>query len=137
VTRLVPDGQLIVVFDGDCGFCTLTAAWLRRLDRGGRVALVACQDPAVYALTSLTRSDCAAAVWAVEPTGQRRCGAGAINAALTYALGWPIFLRLYAVRSVSWIQDRAYAGVVRARGWLPGVTPYCQQHPERCRPAGD
>ncbi|MGA9531181.1 MAG: DCC1-like thiol-disulfide oxidoreductase family protein [Anaerolineales bacterium] len=125
-------GQLILVFDGDCGFCTLMAAVLRRLDRRGHVRLLACQDPAARELTNVTRSDCLAAAWAFEPSGLRHRGAGAINAALAHAQGWSFLMDWYALPPIGRLEDIVYRGVVWARRWLPGLTPYCQQHPERC-----
>lgn len=123
----------MLVFDGDCGFCTWAANWIGRVDRRQRVRLIACQDPTVRDRTQLARSDCLAAAWAVEPSGQRYRGAGAINAALAYALDTSLFLDLYALRPIAWLEDLLYLGLAFARRWLPGTTPYCQQHPERCR----
>ena len=35
--------RLLVLYDADCGVCTRTAGWLRRLDRRGRLELVPLQ----------------------------------------------------------------------------------------------
>jgi len=123
--------RLTLLFDGDCGFCSLTAGWLRGLDQVGRLSLLACQDPPVQAVTELSRSDWLAAAWAIEPSGERHRGAAAINVPLGYSGGWELPRRLVSIRPIRWLEDGIYRGVVWARRWLPGVTPYCQQHPDR------
>lgn len=105
---------------------------MRALDRHGRVAAVPFQKPGVPEAAGLTREECRQAVWAVEPTGRRYRGAGAINAALAWALGIPLLLRLYDVALVRRVEDAVYAWVAAHRGRLPGVTPYCQEHPDVC-----
>lgn len=96
------------------------------------------QQPGVPESAGLTVQQCEAAAWAVEPDGRRHRGAAAVNAALAWALGLPVLLRLY-YRPVSRpAQDAVYAWVAANRERLPGTTPHCQQHPEECAqwPAG-
>lgn len=105
---------------------------MARLDRRGRVTTVPFQKPGVPEAHGLTLAECEAAAWAVAPDGRRYRGAAAINAALAWALGRPFLLRLYALPGLRQIQDGVYALVAALRRHLPGVTPYCQQHPEEC-----
>lgn len=35
----------LLLYDGDCGLCTRSVAWVRRHDRRGRVRAVPAQDP--------------------------------------------------------------------------------------------
>ena len=46
--------------------------------------------------------------------------------------GVRIFLPLYRVPGVTWLQDRVYRWVAEHRYLLRGVTPWCQEHPEDC-----
>lgn len=124
--------QLVVVFDGRCGFCTGAVRWLARLDRAGRVRPVPCQRPGVPEALGLSRSDCEAAAWAVEPGGRRHRGGGAVVAALAWALGLPGLVRLYYLPGIRHGVDAAYGLAARLRPHLPGVRPHCAEHPDDC-----
>jgi len=96
------------------------------------VAAVPFQKPGVPQSVGLTVEQCQEAAWGVEPDGRRHRGAAAINAALAWALGLRVLLRLYELPGVRQVQDALYAWVAANRERLPGTTPYCQQHPEEC-----
>lgn len=119
-----------LVFDGRCGFCTRSVHWLHRLDRHHRVQTVPLQSPGAPASVGATEEHCSQAVQWLGADGRRRSGAAAVNAALSVALGTRLPLWLYtATRPV---QDRIYDWVAAYRGRLPGMTPYCSEHPEDC-----
>jgi len=103
------------------------------LDRRHRVTLAPFQKPGVPAAHGLSVAQCEAAAWAITPGGQRYPAAAAINLTLAVALGTRLPLWIYAVPGIRQLQDAAYAWVVRNRGRLPGVTPYCEQFPGECR----
>lgn len=125
--------EVVLLFDGQCGFCTRAAWWLRRVDRGGRVALVPFQQPGAPERFGLTPEACAQAAWAITPDGERHRGAAAILVALAAARGWPWLLALYRrIPLVRCLADALYAGVAAHRGRLPGVRPYCEEHPSAC-----
>lgn len=47
-------GQALLIYDGDCGFCTKTIRWVERQDRNHRIRCITSQEPdAAAALTSL------------------------------------------------------------------------------------
>lgn len=107
--------------------------WLVQwLDRNGRVAAVPFQKPSILRSAGLTREQCEREAWAVEPSGERHSGAGAVLAALSWAIGFPGALRLYYLPGLHQVADAVYGWVARNRSRLPGVTPYCQQHPDDC-----
>ncbi len=120
------DGQVTLLFDGCCGFCTRTIHWLSRLDRQQRVRPVPYQLRGAPRRHGLTAAECAAAAWAVDADGTPHRGAAAVNVALAAALGTSVPVRLYRVRPIGRLQDRAYAWVARHRSRLPGTTPWCQ-----------
>jgi len=62
-------GEIVLIFDGRCGFCTRAARWIRRWDRRGRVRLVPCQRPGAPERYGLTRAQCEEAAWAITPDG--------------------------------------------------------------------
>jgi predicted DCC family thiol-disulfide oxidoreductase YuxK len=84
-------GRLVVLYDGDCGFCTWTARLLRRWDRSGRMATVPLQQAARHdALGALVAGrDLTAAIHVVEPGGRIK-DRGAAMIAILDALpgGW-------------------------------------------------
>lgn len=170
-----------LIFDGQCGFCTRSVQWLRRLDRHGRIRLHPLQDDAVLARFELTEEQARGAVWVIDAEGRRLQGAEAVAAAVDAALfprraaapkhpapkhsasnhpapkhpvsecpalshpvpgsgrasssgsaGWCPFTAFYRLPGVRWAQDRLYRWVAENRYRLPGVTPWCQRHPEDC-----
>lgn len=130
MTRL-PE-RLTIIFDGSCDFCTRSVRWITALDRGRRISFAPFQDAAARTAAGLSVPQCEAAAWAVTPDGRRYPGAQAINLAFAVALSLPLPLWIYGVPGSHQLQDAIYAWVVRNRHRLPGDTPYCAQHPERC-----
>lgn len=125
------DTQLHLVFDGRCGFCTRAVGWAKRLDRHGRLECLPSQGSGVLERFGLSGQQADDAVWAFH--GARRLsGAAAVNAALDAALGGSLFERLYRMPGSRAVQDRGYRWVADHRGKFPGVTPWCERHPEDC-----
>lgn len=118
----------MLIFDGDCGFCTSAVQWLGRL-------LPAFPAAVPYQWTDLeslglTEAEAAARVWFVSSAQQ--FGGHLAVAALLRAqpgfgfrfLGW-----LGVVPPWSWAADVAYRLVARFRHRLPGGTAACQLKP--------
>lgn len=120
-----------LVFDGECGFCTWTVQWLRRLDRRRRVELVPLQAHGAAESVGVSVVQAQESVRWQESDGTRRAGAGAANAALAAAIGTRLPLRIYS--GTARLQERLYDWVSVRRGRFPGVRPYCASHPEECR----
>lgn len=120
----------LLVFDGDCGFCTRAVGWLRVVDRRRVIETVPYQRPGVPERLGMDRSECAASVQWRGADGARAEGADAINAALAVALdaSWPV--RLYGRTGRA--QRRLYRWVAEHRHQLPGVTPWCVRYPHDC-----
>ncbi len=124
--RTSPRSGGVLIFDGDCGFCTWTARWARR--RLPRTAAVRpwqrVPDLSIYGLTS---ADTAATAYWIDADG--RAHAGALAVAETFrAIGgvWSvvgILIRLPVIRAVA---EDAYGVVARNRHRLPGSTPACR-----------
>ncbi len=124
--------EVVLIFDGACGFCTRAARWVQRWDRQGRIRLVPFQQPGAPERYGLTREACAQAAWAITPDGARHRGAAAVLVALGEAMGCPWIRRLYSLPPARWIADALYEWVAAHRGRLPGVRPHCEEHPEEC-----
>ena len=113
-----------LVFDGDCGFCTSSAARLNAWSRGGLV-IVAWQRADISAL-GLTQERCNSAVQFVR--GDRRTSGGA---AIADALGycrqpWRFAGAVIGWRGLSWLTEEAYRVVAANRHRLPGSTSACR-----------
>ncbi len=122
----------MVVFDGRCGFCTGAVRWLTRLDRSGRVRPVPCQRPGIPETLGLSRSECEAAAWAIEPDGRRHRGGAAMMAALAWAAGQPQLVSLYYLPVLRQAVDVLYRVIACLRPYLPGAVPHCDEYPDDC-----
>lgn len=113
----------VLVFDGDCAFCTSSARfgqrWLglehvepwQRLDLPG---------------LGLTEEQCEQAVQWVGPDGAIASAEGAVGAALVHAGGvWRWLGRLLLAPGVRSVAGLVYRWVARNRSKLPGGTPAC------------
>jgi predicted DCC family thiol-disulfide oxidoreductase YuxK len=117
--------SVLLIFDGDCGFCTSSVSWLGR-------ALPAMPEASPYQWTDLERyglreADAAARVWLVTD-GHRHGGHRAVAALLTHQ---PRAILRFAghlmlLPPFSWLAAAGYALVARYRYALPGGTPACR-----------
>jgi predicted DCC family thiol-disulfide oxidoreductase YuxK len=114
----------LLVYDGDCGFCTRCVEWaLARLPY--RPAVVAWQHADLGGL-GVTRAEAEHSVLWVEPSGRVSSGHVAVARLLVASGGaWALLGRLAMVPPVSWIAAAAYRLVAVNRGRLPGGTPAC------------
>ena len=119
-------GRGVLVFDGDCGFCTTSARFAKRwVDRRGRYDLRPWQELDLAAL-GLTQAQCIEAAQYVRPDGTVASAHLAIaeglhhGAPLWRPLGWLVAapgVRAVAARVYTWVADHRYQ--------LPGGTPAC------------
>lgn len=123
-------GDGLLVFDGQCGFCTRSVGWARALDRRGRVEVRPYQEPGVPESIGTDAATCSEAVQWQGRDGVRLEGAAAVNALLDTVSGTRIPSTVY--RATSGLQERVYQWVADHRGRFPGMTPYCQSHPAEC-----
>ncbi|MBB3039339.1 thiol-disulfide oxidoreductase DCC family protein [Hoyosella altamirensis] len=121
----MPEMNIHLLYDRDCGFCVSCVKLIRRLDRRRRVTPIAWQETGALDLFGITAEDGAAAAWALERDGTRHRGAGAVNAALSAALGTRIPLRVYSLRGIRWLQDWVYQWVADNRHRMPGGSRTC------------
>lgn len=82
-----------LLYDGDCAFCTRTAAWVVARDRSGRLRVVAYQEAPSPPMTPELWEACAQAVHVVTPRGRTLRGGDATIYTLG-ALGWRPLARL-------------------------------------------
>jgi predicted DCC family thiol-disulfide oxidoreductase YuxK len=113
----------VLVYDGDCGFCTSCARFLERI--GPEAEVVAWQLTDLTEL-GITEERAADAVQWVQADGTVRSGHEAIAAVLGSAGGiWTLAGRVLLLPGVSWVAARAYRLVADNRYRMPGGTPAC------------
>ena len=118
----------VFLYDGDCGFCTASAMFLRRhVPTPARV--VAWQDVDLAPL-GVTAEQCRSAV---QHVANRRVSAGPVavadllrTATGARAIGWRILGRLLRTRPVLLLAWPVYRLVARYRHRLPGGTQACE-----------
>lgn len=117
-------GRAVLVFDGDCAFCTSSAHLLERI--GPEAEIVAWQLADLDQL-GITAAQATEAVQWIGADGTVRSGHVAIAAALATA-GWPwrLAARLILLPGISSLAAVTYRLIARNRHRLPGGTPACK-----------
>lgn len=112
----------VVVFDGDCGFCTRAVEWAQRRSP---IAAVPWQRADLNAL-GITSEQAQAAVWYAD-AGRRASGADACAAILQRSplVGWRFTGYVLALPGVRSLARLGYRIVAANRHRLPGGTPAC------------
>lgn len=118
--------QGLLIFDGDCGFCTTSARFASRwVDRRQRYAIKPWQEVDLTPF-GLTEQDCVDAAQFVRRDGSVHAGHLAIAEGLMHgAPGWRPLGRLITLPGISHLAARVYAWVADHRYALPGGTPAC------------
>ncbi|MEU6474452.1 DUF393 domain-containing protein [Streptomyces massasporeus] len=114
----------VLIFDGDCGFCTMSVDVARRLVRP-RCETVAWQHADLVSLGVTEERARHEALW-VTPTGRVYGGAQAVAKALLSAGGvWSVVGAALTLPPVRWVAHGVYRLVADNRGRLPGGTAAC------------
>ena len=120
----------VLIFDGDCGFCTKTANLVKQLDTRGHIRVLPNHTTSLLDEVGLTFEQTLEAAWFVDEKGRQFRGAGAINTCLAAVHGlFEPLVWLYALPGVRQIEDMAYAWVARNRYRMPGSTAACKVEP--------
>ncbi|HWD53130.1 MAG TPA: DCC1-like thiol-disulfide oxidoreductase family protein [Acidimicrobiales bacterium] len=117
----------VLVYDGDCGFCTSVAA---RISQRWRIPATAAAWQSLgedgLAELGLTPEMARAAAWWVDGDGRQFRGHLAVARALLAARGWRRMVGgAMAVPPLSWAAAVGYRVVVHYRHRLPGSTRAC------------
>jgi len=121
----VPADRPVLLFDGDCGFCTTSANLARRIVP--EVDVVPYQHADLLAL-GVTAEACATELHLVDPQGGAVSrGADAVaRTFLAAGLPWSVAGRALLVPGVRQLAQWAYRLVAANRFRLPGGTPACR-----------
>lgn len=116
----------MLIFDGDCGFCTTAAGWVSaRLSDDHRVVpWQAIDDLSIH---GLTEADVTTASYWVDEAGTAYRGSAGIAEALKEMPGALSYAgQAMTMAPVSWIAAGVYKLVVKYRHQLPGATDACR-----------
>jgi len=124
----IPAGRPVLVYDGDCAFCTTWVNRLRELLPRFPEALP--YQWIDYGALGLDEHDVTHYAWYVTPT-RHLGGHLAFSALLRAQRGpwWRLAGWIIATPPYSWFAQAGYAFVARNRHRLPGGTPACALPP--------
>lgn len=128
----------LLIFDGDCGFCTSSATWVaERLHRpGGPDAELRPWQFTDLAALGTTADRAQQEVLWVTPNGEIRGGAAAFAGWLRFAGGpYAVVGRTMDLPGVRSLAAAVYRLIARNRSRLPGGTPACALPPPGHNPA--
>jgi predicted DCC family thiol-disulfide oxidoreductase YuxK len=120
-------GRPLLIFDGDCGFCTTSARAAQR-----RLKLEHVEPWQFLDLDAIgvTEAACTAAVQWVAVDGTVSAGEHAAIAALRHAGGiWGVLGRLMGLPGIRQSAGLVYRLIARYRHKMPGGTPACRLPP--------
>ena len=119
--------QPILIFDGECGFCSASARFAERWVRP-RSRIEPWQNLDLVSL-GLTEQECTEAAQWVDDSGRVSSGARAIAAALRAGRSpWPVVGRVLDAPAVRPFAARVYRWVALNRDRFPGATPACSMN---------
>ena len=131
MSHVSPQERSVLLYDGDCAFCTRCAGLLERI---GTAAEIVPWQFADLAELGVTEAQATEAVQLVGIDGAVRSGHEAIAAALLSAGPvWRAIGRMLLLPGISSIAARVYRVVADNRYRLPGGTPACAADPTQRR----
>jgi predicted DCC family thiol-disulfide oxidoreductase YuxK len=114
----------VLLFDGDCGFCTTCATWMQRHIR--RLDTTLPYQRADLDALGVTVAECEQAVQWIAADGTVFSAEMAVAHVLIDAgKGWAVIGRAICVPGIRQISGVVYRSVARNRHRLPGGTPAC------------
>ena len=121
----------LLVFDGDCGFCTSSAEWvLRHLSSDARIVPWQKLGDGGLAALGLSVGQASSAAWWVDERGRSFGGHLAIGKALADCRPpWNWLGKAALIPPGVWVGRLLYPLVSRYRHRLPGGTPACRIEP--------
>lgn len=119
---MTDDDRWLLVYDGDCGFCRGSVAWVLDRDRRGRISAQPYQASGVLEAADVTTRQAERASWLVAPDGRRWGGADAAARVLELLPGWGLAGRFLGAPPVVWIARPAYRWIADHRPLMARLT---------------
>ncbi len=114
----------LLIFDGDCGFCT--AAARKFADFAGQSAQIAPWQVLDLADYGLTEADCSTAVYFVQGSVSYRGADAVVHGLQVCRTPWPLVGKLMGAPPFIWLTRGVYPVIARYRHKLPGSTDACR-----------
>jgi predicted DCC family thiol-disulfide oxidoreductase YuxK len=115
----------VLVFDGECGICRRSVAWIQNRKGAERIEAVPYQHPSVpERYPELSREALEEAMHLVSPTGEVRKGARAGEEILRLLPRWRPSALVFRIPGVRWVAERVYRWVAGNRHRL-GCGDHC------------
>lgn len=114
----------LLIFDGDCGFCTASVHVIERFIRPNcQIAPWQHTDIATF---GISEAECTEAVQFVDADARVTSGSRAVMAMLKVApQPWPLVGAIGDLPGIAFVADKAYRWIAKNRYRLPGSTPAC------------
>ena len=114
----------LLVFDGDCAFCTRSVRLVeRRIRRHPHIVAWQSLDLAEW---GLTQAECEEAVQWIDTDGTRASAHLAVARTLVYGgRGWALLGRVISAPGIRTVAGAVYRWVARNRHRMPGGTAQC------------
>jgi predicted DCC family thiol-disulfide oxidoreductase YuxK len=123
------EGAHLLIYDGDCGFCTTSANWVsRRWTGADLLRAIPWQQVSAESAAELKLStdDFYRSAWWIDGALVEG-GSRAVARALVATHGpWAVAGWILLVPPISWVAPLGYRLVARYRYRLPGGTPACK-----------
>lgn len=116
----------VLVYDGDCGFCTTSARWVesKLLPAGGTIAPWQSLELQMF---GLSEADVTSASWWVDPQGGTHRGERGIAQMLVDRGGmWALLGRIALTPPLIGVLGLLYGLIAKNRYRLPGATDACR-----------
>jgi predicted DCC family thiol-disulfide oxidoreductase YuxK len=107
--------SILLIWDGECGFCRNAVTWMLQQDHTARIRPVPYQELSSPPMTPKLRQQAERAVQVITPDGQQISGGQAVLFILQ-EVGWrPRLVRLTSRRPFLWVVEMGYWIVARNR----------------------
>ncbi len=112
----IPAGAIVVVYDGECGFCRRSVDEIRRRDREARMVYLPRRTPGIEEkIPGLTHGDFNSGIRVVDPDGTIHVGADGIRRIASQLPVWRRFTWVYDIPLIRGLARRIYAWIAANR----------------------
>jgi predicted DCC family thiol-disulfide oxidoreductase YuxK len=122
--------EQLLIYDGDCAFCTKCARWIERrwhstpAPRAIPSQLIISVEPTLVIPTPSQMNE---SVWWIGPQGEESGSRAIARALLAATFPWPLIGLALLTPPISWFAPVVYRVVARHRHRLPGATSECDR----------
>lgn len=117
---MLAKNQILLLYDGKCGFCSSVARMLRRLDWRHRIYTLPYQVEGLPEEVGSSPEEAKKTAMVLSPSGRLWKAGGSAAASFDALLpfGFPLFRTLYRIPGLHWLGDAMYFWLSRHRSEL-------------------